>query len=154
MKPIQSLLLLLLFTAAVSCKKKATFTVTGNYMIIGYPGGYVYKEPPYYLLTTSELLKDTSELATSALSTISDYHFNVTAPVTKYDSVKDLLNTIPTELFSKKNASIGTGFMPDMGHYYVMASINGVLYQWTFFPDQSSSSPEVQQFVNRLNLNF
>ncbi len=122
-------------------------------MIIGHPGGFILTNPPYYLLTTNALLKDTTQYLSAIPGSISSFHFNITEPGAKFDSVKDLLNTIPAELFNENHASIGKLF-PDVGYEYIQASINGVLYQWNFLPDQSSSSPEIQQFVSKLNSNF
>ena len=153
MKTVTALLLVFLAFTVFSCKKKSNNTITGNYMIIGHNGGFVAINPPYYLLTTSALLKDTTQYSGTIPDDVSKFHFNIVEPTAQYDSVKYLLNAIPSELFSENHADIGKMF-PDVGYEDVRVSVNGVLYQWTFQSDQSASSQQIQQFVHTLNSDF
>ena len=154
MKPVHALVLMVLMCTVFSCKKKSnTITITGNYMIIGHNGGFVAINPPYYLLTTTALLKDTTQYYGAIPDDVSKFHFNITAPAAQYDSVKYLLNDIPSELFNENHADIGSIF-PDFGYEDVRTSVNGVLYQWSFQGDQSASSHQIQQFITTLNSDF
>lgn len=147
------LLLLFLLVIVASCKKKHQPAMVGNYMIIGHNGGFVTINEPYYLLTTSQLLKDTTQYWGKVPDDISKFHFNVVESSAKYDSVKSILNVIPNELFGVNHASIGSTF-PDVGYEDVRTSANGVLYQWYFQSDQSNSSAQIRQFINTIYSDF
>ncbi len=157
MKTIKSLLLLsLLFITAFSCRKKdAQYTVKGDYMVVGWTGGFVAPDAKatYYLITTSELRVDNSQIQSSIPTNINGFNFNTVMPTAKYDAVKSLLTTIPSELLSRNNASIGDVF-PDAGYKDVRASINGTLYSWKFEADQTKSSQAIQDFVKRIGDNL
>ena len=155
MKTTTALLcLFLLSLATISCNKKSTSTLTGNYMIIGHDGGFVATNAPYYMITTSGLKQDTTQYPYGQVPTnTTGFNFNYSLPAARYDTVKDLLNSIPHELFGKNGADIGTA-CPDFGYEDIRASINGVYYHWTFECDISSSSAEVKAFINRIYADF
>jgi len=143
-------------TVFFSCTKKNThFDIKGDYLIAGRTGGFI--EPSanatYYLVSNGALRADNSEAYRSIPTNANNFNFSVVLPASKYDSVKDLITSIPAELFAKNNADIGL-LVEDAGYFDVRVSINGVAYKWTFEADQTSSSPAVQQFVQRLNNNF
>lgn len=154
MKTTALLFLLLLSLVTISCNKKSKSTLTGNYMIIGHDGGFVAMNAPYYMITTSGLKEDTTRYPYGQVpANTNGFNFNYNLPSARYDTVKDLLNSIPPELLSKNNADIGSP-CPDFGYEDVRASINGVLYKWKFECNQSSSSTEVQAFITRINTDF
>ncbi len=153
-KLIPALFLFIVAVAAYSCNKKSDATPIGNYLIIGHEGGFVAFVSNYYLLTNSGLSKDTSHYDYGkAPSNLRDFRFNYHLPSAQFDTVKGLLTAIPSELLGRNNADIG-GYCPDYGYEDVRASINGVMYQWKFECDQSTSSAEVQEFVRKINADF
>ena len=157
MKTIKSLLLLsLLFITAFSCRKKdAQYTVKGDYMVVGWTGGFVTPDTKatYYLITSSELRVDNSQIQSSIPTNVNGFNFSTSLPAAKYDAVKTLLTTIPSELLTRNNASIGDLF-PDAGYRDVRASIGGTLYTWKFEADQTKSSQAIQDFVKKINDNL
>jgi len=155
MKPATALIFLLLLSlVTISCKKKAKTTLTGDYLVIGHDGGFVNTNAPYYVITGSGLAEDTTHYPYGQVpANNSGFNFNYNLPTARYDTVKGLLNSIPSELLGRNNTDIGTA-CPDFGYEDVRASINGVLYQWKFECNQSASSAEVQAFINRINADF
>ena len=157
MKTMKSLLLLsLLLITVFSCRKKdAQYTVKGDYMVVGWTGGFVSPDAKaaYYLITTSELRVDNSQIQSSIPADVNKFNFSTLMPAAKYDAVKTLLTTIPSELLSKNNTSIGEMF-PDAGYRDVRASVNGTFYNWKFEADQTKSSQAIQDFVKKINDNL
>ena len=155
MKTTLSVFLVLLASiAAISCNKKSQATLTGNYLIIGHDGGFVAYVSNYYLITKTGLSKDTTHYDYGKVPTnFRDFKFNYQLPTAQYDTVKDLLTSIPSELLSKNNTDIG-GYCPDYGYDDIRASIDGVLYEWKFECDQSGSSAAVQEFFRKIHTDF
>ena len=117
-------------------------------------GGFINKPTTnFYRISNGLLTEDTSVRYGYPPTDVSQLNFNITLPATRYDSVKSLLTSIPSDLLSKNNMHIG-GIFPDLGYTDVWASINGVSYKWYFEGDQSTSSPAIQQFVNSLQVIF
>ncbi len=158
MKTSSTLLLsLALLAVNVSCKKNPTVAppVTGDYLITGQTGGYTSAEAraTYFRINNGELKADTSQSYHNVPADVNKFDFNYLQPSATYDKVKDLLTTIPAELLSRNNATIGTS-MVDAGYTDVRTRVNGVVYTWKFEVDQKGSSAEVQQYVHRLVTDF
>ncbi len=157
MNIIKSLLLVsLLAIIAFSCRKKDTqYTVKGDYMVVGWTGGFVSPDTKatYYLITTSELRVDNTQTQSSIPTDVNKFNFNTLVPTAKFEAVKSLLTTIPSELLSRNNSSIGDMF-PDAGYKDVRASIGGTLYTWKFEADQTRSSQAIQDFVKKIGDNL
>ena len=154
-RPYSSCLLLLLIIAGTSCKhNSADYTITGDYMIIGRAGGFVaLPYDTYYLISGSQLREDTTVPYAAIPDDISKFNFNIVMPASKYDSVKNLPASIPSELLGRNNQTIGS-YIPDAGYTDIRTSINGVAYKWIFAPDQSSSSPAIHHFLDSVAIVF
>src|ERR1019366_2256279 len=106
MKPVFSFCVLLLFIIAdTSCMHKSNnYTITGDYMIIGHPGGFVASPTiNYYLISNGQVREDTTVLYGVLPDDISKFNFNIVLSAAKYDSVKNLPSSIPSELLSRNN---------------------------------------------------
>ena len=139
-----------------SCTKgKKNSLQPADFMIIGHMGGFVPYTSPFYKLTSSQLWEDTTKYDyTHPLpADFANLNFNYQLSSSKFDSVKDLLSSIPAELFGRNNTHIG-GLFPDVGYTDVRASVNGVIYHWGFEADQSTSSTAIQQFVQRIKADY
>jgi hypothetical protein len=145
---------ILLFCSCSKEKGDGTYT-TADFLIVGRAGGFVQYFGPYYKITLSLLSEDSTRYNGSVLVPVdaTGFNFSFTLPQARYDTVRSLLTAIPTELFNKNNADIGD-FCPDFGYTDVRASVNGVMYKWSFECDQSKSSITVQQFVQKLRADF
>ncbi|MCW3123966.1 MAG: hypothetical protein JWQ38_3458 [Flavipsychrobacter sp.] len=152
MKPI-SLLALLFALVLTSCSKKNTNTnpAAPDYFIYGYTGAFVdiNTRTTYSKISNGEFRKDTSQLHYAVPEDISKFNFNVLLPSSAYEQVKDLPYSIPVELYSMNNMSIGV-MMPDAGYKDVRVKQNGTSYRWKFEANQDASSPAIKTFVNRL----
>lgn len=155
---MRSMLLLFLAFSLVftSCHKKESSSgpVSGDYLVIGWTGGFVgYASHNYYLIANGKVSKDVSTWSTSVPVDISQFVFTGTESTGKYDSIKDLVHNIPSELLSENNADIGLSW-PDAGFTDIRTSIKGINYRWTFEADQSHSSLAIQQFVTNAKVVF
>ncbi len=143
-------LLLILALCNASCKKGVKTTggvTTGDYMIIGSPGGFTSLTTlVYFNITGGQLKEDTAVPYALIPDDITKFNFNVICSGARYDSVKNLPSSVPQELLSHNNEHIGQ-LVPDLGYTDVRTSINGVAYRWYFEAQQTGSSPAVQQFV-------
>jgi hypothetical protein len=159
MKNITSLIFAFLVVSIfISCSKgvkNTTVYTSADYMIIGHQGGFVAYISPYYKITGSQLLEDTTHYSGSypVPSDTSGFNFSQLLPSARFDSVSSILASIPAELFNRNNADIGD-FCPDFGYDDIRASVNGVFYKWSFECDQSKSSSAVQQFVKQIRADF
>jgi hypothetical protein len=97
--------------------------------------------------------KDVSQWNNVVPDNLSEFNFANVQSAGKYDSVKDLLSSVPPELLNENNASIG-GFLPDAGYTDIRTTINGVAYRWTFEADQTASGAAIQQFLSKANVVF
>ena len=124
-------------------------------MVVGWTGGFVSPDTKatYYLITTSELRVDNTQTQSSIPTDVNKFNFNTLVPTAKFEAVKSLLTTIPSELLSRNNSSIGDMF-PDAGYKDVRASIGGTLYTWKFEADQTRSSQAIQDFVKKIGDNL
>jgi hypothetical protein len=149
-----SLLVLLLATGITSCQKGGEKKVVrGDYMIVGWTGGFAgYGVHNYYLISNGKLMKDVSKW-TVLPDSINQFDFSEVLSQSKYDSVKDLPAAIPPELLGRNNADIGM-YGPDMGFTDVRTTIGGVAYRWRFEANQDSSSAAIQQFVAKTKMVF
>ncbi len=111
--------------------------------------------PPFYKLTANQLLEDSTRYnyTLPVPTDVNKFNFNYTLPAARFDTVKYLLSSIPEELFTQNNADIGM-YCPDFGYTDVRASVNGVLYKWSFECNLSNTSIAVQQFVQHLRADF
>ncbi len=150
------LLALAISTGFTSCTHKAAgYYVTADYLIIGQGGGFRPPLGTYYYLSNSQLLADTSVNLGNPPSDINQFHFDNIMPLSKYASVKNVLTSIPSEILGLNHKEIGISKVAvDGGYTVVRVSINGVRYDWIFHADQSSSSAEIQQFVEKVNVVF
>jgi hypothetical protein len=141
--------------AVASCTKGIKSTISGDYMIIGQAGGFVgpAATSKYYLINNGQLKEDTTVLNTQPPADITGFHFTFTLPASKYDRVKSLLTSVPSELLSRNGEHIGRLF-PDAGYTDVRTSINGKTYRWYFEGDQSINSTVVQQFYDSVQVIF
>jgi hypothetical protein len=146
-------LLLLAALCFVSCShKKTTDYLAGDYVIVGSTGGFAgpIAMTPYYLIANGQLREDATLGVNRVPQDIHDFHFDVLMPAAKYDSVKDLILRIPSELLGHPTASYGTSF-PDAGYTEVRASIRGVNYYWQFQIDQTGTSAAIQDYISLTN---
>lgn len=153
MKSAISFLLFALVITGVACKKKQiSHPINGDYLIVGHSGGYAPAETPvvYYMINNGELRKDPSKTMSTVPKDIKGFDFSVLLPQASYQAVADLPSSIPSELLQHNNAAIGNYSIPDVASLDVRTSIQGVSYRWSLSDDQSTSSPAVQQFFNRL----
>jgi hypothetical protein len=148
--------LLLLFTFA-SCTHKGAdnkYVISGDYMIIGHPGGFTTRLTDiYYIISDGQLRADTAVPYGGGPDDINKFNFSVVMPVAKYDAVKNVPASIPSELLSRNNQTIGS-YIPDVGYTDVRTSVNGTAYKWSFAADQSASSPAIQQFLDSVAVVF
>ncbi len=143
---------LLLITIGISSCQKCNhkFSLSGDYMIIGYTGGLAGPVPlsEYYLIDNGQLRK------ASKIDQLTDdntkFDFSTVMPASKYNLVKDLMANIPAELLNSSAISIGLSY-PDCGYRDVRACINGTLHVWHFECGQDGNSPEVKQFLATIN---
>jgi hypothetical protein len=146
---MKNLLLVLLVFGMSSCQKnklKNATIVAGDYMIVGWTGGFAGTSVHnYYLISHGEVRKDVAQWK-QVPDDLSKFDFSEVIPVSKYNAVKDIPNSIPAELLNMNNQDIGVAF-PDAGFTDIRTTINGVPYRWAFEADISASSPAVQQFV-------
>jgi len=126
-----------------------------DYMIVFSAGGiFGGTHRPYYVLTTSSLIADTTHDRLLPPVTLSGLNLNYVQPQAKFDQVKSLLTAIPAELLANNNKEFGTMPGNDMYSVAVQAHINGKDYSWGFQLDQTGSSAPVVQFYNRVVLFF
>ena len=148
---------LILLTGVTCCKKPTAIapSLKGDYLISGGRGGFVIPtyHATYFLINNGELREDTSEAYASIPDDVSNFKFNYLLPSASYNKVKYLITTVPAELLSKNNQTIGS-VIPDLGYTEVRARIGNVVYQWHFEGDQSASSAAVQAYVHRLRTDF
>ena len=148
-----SLTLLLASLLCCACNKDKPaprFSPTGDYLIVGQTGGFINPTAPtpYYLVADGALREDGTCNADNLPTTYSGFNFNNVLPQARYDSVAaGVLANIPPELLPQSGAGIGK-LIPDVGYTDVRVRISGVLYNWHFLPDQSSSDTAVQKFVS------
>jgi hypothetical protein len=149
MRPV--LLSILLAGLLGSCTHKANKPLTADYLIIGYTGGYAgnifYAD--YLLITGTQCIKSSNPAGSRVPEDNSQFLFTKVQPAAKFDSVKNLLHSIPSDLLIRRNASFGFDGN-DISGYDVRASINGVLYTWGFGPTPYTVSAETQQFVSEI----
>jgi hypothetical protein len=146
---------LFVIATAVSCSKNKYPLVTGDYLIVGWSGGFVPVDAKatYYMVRDSKLWLDTNQVLGAIPQDFSGFNFNRILPADKYNKVADIPMKIPGELFAYNGAHIGRAPV-DAGYTDVITFVGGHQYHWYFELDQSSSSLEVQQFVTRLNTDF
>lgn len=138
----------------ISCSDNRKIAID-DHMIIYQAGGFAGAAyPPFYLLTGSSLKADTASGLRPLPVVLSKLNFNYQLPDAKFDLVKNLMASIPAELFDNNNKDFGTMPGNDMTGTVLQAHINGTDYTWSFELDQSSSSPAVVQFYNQLILVF
>ena len=149
-----SLFALLSFT---SCTHKSTvLNTSGDYMIIG-PGGGFRSSPigTYYYLSSSQLLADTTTNIYTPPATLSGFSFNTTMSAAKFTAMGNILNEIPSSVLALNHSEIGISSVAVDGTYTVVrAKIGSNLYDWKFHADQSTSSPEIQAFVAKVEKVF
>ena len=138
-----------------SCDKGKTTagSSTADYIIVGHTGGFVSNVAltPYFLIKDTTLREDTSVRANTVPTSYGGFNFNYLLPHALYDSVAGgLLTAVPTELLSHNGGDYGSS-MPDVGYTDVRAQIGGALYSWRFEYNQTTSSSDVQLFVQKLN---
>ena len=123
-------------------------------MIIGHPGGlYNPTLATYYLLANGRLMKDTTIPVNAVPDSFNQFNFNLPCTTTLYDSVKDLIATIPAELFSNNYYNYGRA-APVFGYLDVRVWVNGVQYKWYFEENLYSCSAAIQQFATKAYLLF
>ncbi len=140
----------------VSCVPKANVhqITSGDYLIIGHPGGFTNNPVlTYYYLNTTQLTKDMAVPYAAVPDDNTKFNFNASGTAVQYALVASMLTNIPAELLAKNNQNIG-GLVPDVGYTDVRARINGVTYKWNFESDQSGSSEAVKVFVSQANTLF
>lgn len=143
-----SVLLLLMFSAG-SCRKQQDdhYAVTGDYMIVGRAGGFTANvNTTYYLITETQLRKDTGVNCVEPHENIDQFNFNVVLPDSQFHAVKGMLLHVPAVLLKMNGATIGDHFI-DAGYTDVRTSVNGDEYHWIFEADLSKCSDEIQAFV-------
>ncbi len=155
MKQILLLLLLLTFFITSCTHKPGSYNVTANYMVIGPGGGFRPPQGTFYYLTNSQLIADTTVSIYNPPADISLFNFNDTMPSPKHAAVKDILQSIPSEILGLNHKEIGiSNVAADGGYTDIRTKINGILYDWKFHDNQSTSSPEIQQFVAKAQVVF
>ena len=147
----------LLIVSLGSCKKDKTssYTITGDYLIAGRAMSFTIAgaKTNYYIVSGSELRKDSTQLNQAPPTDIGQFRFTVLMPAANYATVADLQTSIPAELLSRNNQHIGTQ-LPDAGYMDVRTVSGGVAYHWYIENDQTGSSAAVQTFASRLTSNF
>ncbi len=152
-------LLILLNAGITSCSHKSNTNnnkITGDYLIIGQACGAVFLTKTtvtYYLISNNQLSEDTTVSVYAPPATISKFNFNIVMPASKYDSVKYLLYSIPTELLNPNNPAFGN-YSPHACYTDIRTSINGVAYEWHFFEDYGAGSSAFHQFMDSIRLYF
>jgi hypothetical protein len=152
----QLIAILLLAISITSCSHKKTNTsLTGDFLIAGRMGGFVVagSYTNYYLISGGTLKVDTTVVNGNPPEVSYGFSFNTTLAPSRYEAVKNIPSSIPSELLAMSNQHIGNIY-PDMGYIDVRTSIGGGLYHWYFEGDQSTSSPAIQHFVASLDSLF
>ncbi|NDC40872.1 MAG: hypothetical protein EBZ77_04855, partial [Chitinophagia bacterium] len=131
-----------------SCNKKSDTVaqpVTGNYLIIGYNGGFVSTEAKatYYMINDNGVWLDSSYAYSEVPTDVSKFRFTNKMPDSLFAATDTLRRSIPTALLSKNNQHIGQ-YLPDAGYMDVRTSISGQAYRWYFEANQDSSSLAIQ----------
>ncbi len=155
MKLLSILLLALTFGITSCCHHHHNSYNTTDYVIIGSTGGFAGTSiglTDYYQITGGHVMKDVSVRTHSIPDDNGGFNFNISCP-TKYDSVKDLLISIPTAMLQDSIASYGQSF-PDAGYTEVRASINGTYHHWYFQYDQSISPAAIKAYSDKFQLLF
>jgi hypothetical protein len=142
--------------ALPSCTKEdGAAPVTGDYLIMGYAGGFAGPGAlsGYYLLTPSEYRKDTTVITRSVPEQNNGFDFSYKLSTAEFARVAYLRNSIPPELLQRNGADIGEDW-PDAGYLEVRTTIGRLQYRWLFRADQKTSSPAIQQFVKQIMQNI
>ena len=154
--PFRIVVFLLLGFSMVGCVPKANIhqITSGDYLIIGHPGGFVNTPLiTYYYLNSTQLTKDTTVPYAAVPVDNSKFNFSATGTSLQHTVVATMLTGIPAELLGKNNQDIGN-LVPDVGYIDMRASIKDVTYKWSFESDQTSSSQAVKDFVTQARTLF
>ncbi len=139
-----------------ACTHEATtLKSSADYMIIGPGGGMRPPIATYYYLSPTQLLADTTVSLGAIPTALSGFSFYTTMPTAKFTAMGNILNEIPASVLLLNHSEIGVSHTAvDGGYTVVMTKIGSTLYDWKFHDDQSTSSTEIQAFVNKVRMVF
>lgn len=140
MKPTLILLLAVVFLSFNSCKKEKNNNnlVSVDSMIIQYNGGYAAEVIYHaYLIANGTVLEDTTSPFTQEHPNL----FNKDLGRDTYQTIEELLHSVPEVLLTQNNARFTSNKLVDAGGATVKTYRDGIEYQ-CFFSEYTNDMPK------------